>query len=303
MAAAAPTIVAPAVAMPPCTGNTAAADDDTAESVTDLPTATTDASRLALDALDDQPRAWKLEASEHLLYSHRSIRLRKRAITTVRVKAPHTLLDKAATCLVDRLPMRLGLEQPPHVIPRCASIDPDGFIEIEIINASRSDTTLASHVPLALLDSVSDRKSSLTWPSTPPTPWYGRGWIKKRTQLLGNLSNVRSERQPTVVPLRQLLFLTPHNAAISFFWLLATPVHWLRASPFLLASRQPSSLATRQSFPLLAPSQPCFRLTPTRFFWPLANPVFGSRRLFLVAFASPFTFRSREATCLTPVAR
>ena len=46
------------------------------------------------------------------------MRLRKRAITTIRVKAPHALLDKAATCLVDRLPVRLGLEQPPHVIPR-----------------------------------------------------------------------------------------------------------------------------------------------------------------------------------------
>ena len=135
------------------TANTSAADDETACSAADLPTADTEAARLAIDALDGQSRAWKLTSSEHLLYSHRSVRLRKRAITTIRVKAPHALLDKAVTCLVDRLPVRLGLEQPPHVIPRCAAIDSDGFIEIEIINTSRSDHTLAAQIPLALLDS------------------------------------------------------------------------------------------------------------------------------------------------------
>ena len=96
--------------------------------------------------------SWRLESTEHLLYSHKPIKLPPRSRVVVRVNAPHALAHNSdATCLVDRLPNRAGLEDPPQVMPRCTRID-NGQIELEIWNTRRTAHTVAANLPLAKLD-------------------------------------------------------------------------------------------------------------------------------------------------------
>ena len=116
-----------------------------ATSATPLP-----AAELAADALADG--AWKLERSEHLLYSNRAIELPPRSKVTTLLRAPQELRAKAATCLVDYLPARPGLDEPPHVIPRAAPIE-NGFIEVQLVNRSGSRQVIPDCTPVALLDS------------------------------------------------------------------------------------------------------------------------------------------------------
>ena len=118
---------------------------------------------------------WKLEHTEHLLYSHRPIKLPGRSRVTTWVRAPQKLQNQQFTsCLVDRLPHRDGLENPPQVIPRCGTIV-DGHIAIEIINSRRSAYTIATHLPLAKLDTEYSRSTrgtriprEVAWVSTRP---------------------------------------------------------------------------------------------------------------------------------------
>ena len=95
---------------------------------------------------------WKLTTSEHILYSQHPIPLAKRSITKVFVRAPQALHGASATCFVDQLPHRSGLDAPVHVIPRVARIE-DGYIEVHILNTRRHHTTIPASAPLALLDS------------------------------------------------------------------------------------------------------------------------------------------------------
>ena len=122
-------------------------DSSTGPTSNSLPSA---ASRIAAEALADG--SWTLETSEHLLYSDKPIKLPKRSTVEVSVRAPKSLLGLHPTCLVDRLPNRAGLEDPPQVIPRCAAIE-NGRITLQIMNTGRSDTTIPANAPIALLDS------------------------------------------------------------------------------------------------------------------------------------------------------
>ena len=97
-------------------------------------------------------RGWRLQVSEHLLYSQEPIKLPARSLVTVRVRAPKALEAVAPTCLVDRLPNRDGLEEPPQVVPRTTSIV-DGYVELQILNTRRCAHTIAGNLPIALLDS------------------------------------------------------------------------------------------------------------------------------------------------------
>lgn len=108
------------------------------------------AAEYATDAVEP---FWELAQSEHLLYSsHIPITLPPRSKVTVSIRAPKALVDQSPSCLVDRLPQRAGLEQPPHVVSRCTSIV-NGRIEVTILNTGRRRETIAAHTPLALLDS------------------------------------------------------------------------------------------------------------------------------------------------------
>lgn len=109
------------------------------------------ASEVARDALEEG--AWKLQTSEHLLYSARPIPLPPRSTTTVQVRAPRDLADRHPTCFVDRLPPRDGLDHVPLVTPGPVRIDETGFITVSITNLSRRRVTLPASSPLALLDS------------------------------------------------------------------------------------------------------------------------------------------------------
>ena len=96
----------------------------------------------------------KLGTTEYALYAQRAIPLRRRAVTTVRLRAPQAIVDmQHTTCFVDHLPQRLSqdLGSAPCVIPRSAVIE-DGYIELQILNLSYRDTTLPCHLPVALLD-------------------------------------------------------------------------------------------------------------------------------------------------------
>jgi hypothetical protein len=119
--------VGPDVQPPEPTGATAA---------TPLP-----AAKLAADALADGE--WKLERGEHLLYSNQAIEMPPRSKVTTLLRAPQELRSKTATCLVDYLPARPGLDEPPHVIPRAAPIE-NGFIEVQLVKSSPVVTAVRS---------------------------------------------------------------------------------------------------------------------------------------------------------------
>ena len=106
------------------------------------------------DVAAEALKEWHLTHTEHLLYTERPIRLPPRSIVTAHLRAPKDLVDSAVTpsCTVDRIPQRPGLENPPDVRPGLTSIV-DGFVQVTIVNLSRKAHTLASHSPVALLDS------------------------------------------------------------------------------------------------------------------------------------------------------
>ena len=132
------------------TGDTQSTDvDDTGGTADPLPTATTPEA-MGKDAI--AAGAWELQSSEHLLYSHRPIKLPPRSTVTVWLKCPLELAERAVSCLVDRLPNRVGLEQPPQVIPRPTSIV-DGYIAVAIMHTGRKTHTIAANIPVCLLDS------------------------------------------------------------------------------------------------------------------------------------------------------
>ena len=111
------------------------------------------AAQLTAEALKDG--SWKLDASEHLLYAQRSIKIASRSVATTLLRAPRELCDRAletaVTCFVENLPYREGLETRPSVIPRAARLI-DGHIEVEILNLGRHAVTIPAHSPVALLD-------------------------------------------------------------------------------------------------------------------------------------------------------
>jgi hypothetical protein len=108
------------------------------------------AAELAADALKDG--SWKLERSEHLSYSNRSIELAPRAVTTTLFRAPQELRSKSVSCLLEPLPARPGLDEPPHALGGVVSIV-EGFIEVRLVNRTDKRIFIPGHSPVALLDS------------------------------------------------------------------------------------------------------------------------------------------------------
>ena len=91
------------------------------------------ASQLAADAVGNG--AWKLEPTQHLLYSRKPIPLEPRSTTTVRLRAPRDLAAKHPTCFVEPLPVRDGLDDALMVVPMPVRIsESDGGVEVRIVN-------------------------------------------------------------------------------------------------------------------------------------------------------------------------
>ena len=119
----------------------------TAPAVTSIPLP---AAELSAEALKDG--TWKIESSEHLLYTQHAILLAPRAVTIARVRAPRALSELHTTCFVDRLPHRDGIDTVPIIEPVPVRIE-DGWITLRIVNLSRYPVTLPASSPVARLDS------------------------------------------------------------------------------------------------------------------------------------------------------
>ena len=112
---------------------------------------------LTIEAFKEE--GWKLETSEHLLYTHEAVEIPPRSRISIRVRAPQQLLEQKGvpSCLVDRLRQVDGegnLEtcHVPPVVTRLTTIQ-DGYVEIELVNVSRKKKSIAGLSPLAMLDS------------------------------------------------------------------------------------------------------------------------------------------------------
>ena len=136
--------------------------------------------------------AWELHQTEHLLYSQHPIRLPPRSVVTALVSAPQALLDliregQHPSCLVDRLPNRPGLEEPPQVVPRCAAIE-NGKIEVQIVNTRRTAHTIAATSPLALIDSEYYVRGQAVTPSAAgDSPDWVSALSPEQTELLDSV--------------------------------------------------------------------------------------------------------------------
>ena len=110
------------------------------------------ASQLAADAVGHG--AWKLEPTQHLLYSRKPIPLEPRSTTTIRLRAPRDLAAKHPTCFVEPLPVRDGLDDALMVVPMPVRIsESDGGVEVRIVNLERHKKYIPACSPVAMLDS------------------------------------------------------------------------------------------------------------------------------------------------------
>ena len=112
---------------------------------------------LTIEAFKEE--GWKLETSEHLLYTHEAVEIPPQSRISIRVRAPQQLLEQKGvpSCLVDRLRQvdsegNLETRHVPPVVTRLTTIQ-DGYVEIELVNVSKKKKSIAGLSPLAMLDS------------------------------------------------------------------------------------------------------------------------------------------------------
>ena len=117
---------------------------------------------------------WRLETSEHLLYTDEAIAIPPRSRVTVRVRAPQQLLDQEGvpSCLVDRLRQGgyeadLQTPQVPPVVTRLTTIQ-DGYVYVQLVNVSNKKQAIAGLSPLAMLDSEYYVRGSLELDNSSP---------------------------------------------------------------------------------------------------------------------------------------
>ena len=90
---------------------------------------------------------------ENLLHTEGAVVIPPRSKATVWVRAPLALAQRGATMVVDRIPRRPGLDEPPCVETKLVSVDAEGRLPVTVWNLSRQQTVLPGFSPLALLDS------------------------------------------------------------------------------------------------------------------------------------------------------
>ena len=113
---------------------------------------------LTTEALEEG--TWRLETSEHLLYTDEAVEIPPRSRITIRVRAPQQLIEQGGvpSCMVDRLrQLEHQSEQDyarsaPPVVSRLATIQ-GGYVEVQLVNTSDRKKAVAGLAPLAMLDS------------------------------------------------------------------------------------------------------------------------------------------------------
>ena len=113
---------------------------------------------LTTEALEEG--TWRLETSEHLLYTDEAVEIPPRSRITIRVRAPQQLIEQGGvpSCMVDRLrQLEHQSEQDyarfaPPVVSRLATVQ-DGYVEVQLVNTSDQKKAVAGLAPLAMLDS------------------------------------------------------------------------------------------------------------------------------------------------------
>ena len=103
-------------------------------------------------APDHAKGALRLKETEHLLYSEHSIFVPSRSKVTTRIRVPLELAKQLGACMmIDRIPTRPGLENPPLVEASIQKIASDGRVDVTVWNSSRRGYTVPSFSPLAHL--------------------------------------------------------------------------------------------------------------------------------------------------------
>jgi len=123
------------------------------------PRVSTDGQQINIDPIPEPPDPTtpntngdppRLYSEECLLFTHEAVRIPKRCKATFLIKLPETFqshLDSAV--LVDRLPNRVGLEDPPLVEMRVETPTPEGAVYVTVWNTSNVDVTLPSFSAVA----------------------------------------------------------------------------------------------------------------------------------------------------------
>jgi len=123
------------------------------------PRVSTDGQQVNIDPIPEPPDPTtpntngnppRLCSEECLLFTHEAVRIPKRCKATFLIKLPETFqshLDSAV--LVDRLPNRVGLEDPPLVEMRVETPTPEGAVYVTVWNTSNMDVTLPSFSAVA----------------------------------------------------------------------------------------------------------------------------------------------------------
>lgn len=123
---------------------------------------------------------WKLETSEHLLYTTHAVVIPERSRVTIKVRAPQALIEQKGvpSCLVDRMPSYPGMNRVPAVVTQLVTVE-EGHVKVQIVNSSNKKLSIAGNSPLAMLDSE----------------YYVRGRYSQKAQL----ASLQEGRDPIAI--------------------------------------------------------------------------------------------------------
>ena len=132
----------------------------------------TEPTQLTTEAFNGE--SWRLETSEHLLYTTDAVVIPRRSRITVKVRAPRRLMEQAGipSCLVDRIREfddHHAMGMVPPVVTRLATIE-DGFVEVQLVNPTDKKIAIPGYSPLAMLDSEYYVRGSLRPECEDPPP-------------------------------------------------------------------------------------------------------------------------------------
>ena len=114
-----------------------------------LKTPTLTAEELAKEHLE-------IDSQSYALYTEKAVTIPPRSKVTVWARVPLCLQGQHTSCLIDRLPPRPGLEDPPLVEMHPVTIRDDHRVPVVVWNRTKRSSTIPAHSPLAEFDVESE---------------------------------------------------------------------------------------------------------------------------------------------------